>query len=358
VRKPVSSPTIHDVAARAGVSIATVSRHMRGEKVRAADAVEAAVAELGYSPNVVAQSLKSGRTGMIGVVVPDVTNPFFAAVAKGLGQVGRGENFRILLADSDESAEREEEILADLVHRVDGIILAPATEQDQAPLQLRDAGVPAVFLDRELAGGEPFDVVLVDNAGGARAAVTHLTTLGHTRIAMINGPADTTPGRGRREGFLAGLAVTDIELPPEFDLDGGFREDSAHQLALQLLALPEPPTAIFTGNNLMTIGVLKALQEMRVEVPGEISIVGFDDLALGSLLHPPLTCVNRPDVEQGALAMRLLLNRIRRHAPDRPRRIVLDTELIVRESTGRPAGPRHQRPRNLEITRSGATRPR
>ncbi len=343
MQKPLSAPTIHDVAARAGVSIATVSRHLRGEKVRAADAVRAAVAELGYSPNAVAQSLKSGRTGMIGVVVPDVTNPFFAAVAKGLGQVSRSEDFRILLADTDESAEREEEVLADLVHRVDGIILAPATEQDQAPLHLREAGVPAVFLDRELEGGELFDVVLVDNAGGARAAATHLAALGHTRIAMINGPADTTPGRGRREGFLAGLAEADLELPPEYDLDGGFREDSAHQLALQLLALAQPPTAIFTGNNLMTIGVLKALQEMRVEVPGEISVVGFDDLTLGSLLYPPLTCIDRPDVEQGALAMRLLLNRIRREAPDRPRRIVLDTELIVRESTAAPTMPRRNR---------------
>jgi DNA-binding LacI/PurR family transcriptional regulator len=329
-------PTIHDVAARAGVSTATVSRYLRGEKVRAADAVRAAVAELGYSPNAVAQSLKSGRTATIGVVVPDVTNPFFAAVAKGLEQVCRAQSFRMLLANSDEDAEREQEILADLVHRVDGMILAPATEQDRAPLHLRETGVPVVFLDRELAGGELFDAVLVDNAGGARAAAEHLIGLGHTRIAFINGPVDTTPARGRREGFLAALDEAGLKPAHEHDLDGGFREDTAHQLALRLLALPHPPTAIFTGNNLMTVGVLKALQEMRVRVPADISVVGFDDLTLGSLLRPPLTCVHRPDVEQGALAMRLLLNRIREQAPDRPRRIVLGTELVVRESTGKP----------------------
>ncbi|WP_162830032.1 LacI family DNA-binding transcriptional regulator [Amycolatopsis palatopharyngis] len=335
--------TIHEVAAKAGVSTATVSRYLRGQKVRSAQAVNAAVAALGYSPNAVAQSLKSGRTGMIGVVVPDVTNPFFAAVAKGLEQVCQGQSFRMLLANSGESAETEQEILADLVHRVDGVILAPATEQDDAPLQLREAGVPAVFLDRELAGDEPFDAVLVDNVGGAHAAAKHLTDLGHTRIAMINGPADTTPGRGRREGFLAGLEEAGIELPPEYDLMGGFQEGTAHQLALQLLAQPEPPTAIFTGNNLMTVGVLKALQDMRVDVPGEVSVLGFDDLTLGSLLRSPLTCIDRPDVEQGALAMRLMLSRITHDTPGAPRRIVLDTQLLVRESTASPRPTRKAR---------------
>jgi DNA-binding LacI/PurR family transcriptional regulator len=252
----------------------------------------------------------------------------------------------MLLANSDESAEREYEILADLVHRVDGVILAPATEQDAAPLRLREAGVPVVFLDRELAGGELFDAVLVDNVGGARAAATHLLELGHERIAMINGPANTTPGRGRREGFLAALAGAGLELAPEYDLVGGFREDTARQLTLRLLALRHPPTAIFTGNNLMTVGALKALQDMRVDVPTEVSIVGFDDLTLGSLLRPGLTCITRPDVEQGALAMRLLLSRITRRGPDAAQRIVLDTELLVRESTSvaaTPATPRNSR---------------
>jgi LacI family transcriptional regulator len=235
-------------------------------------------------------------------------------------------------------------ILADLVHRVDGVILAPATEQDEAPLQLRDAGVPVVFLDRELAGGELFDAVLVDNFGGAYAAATHLAGLGHTRIATINGPVNTTPGRARREGFLKGLNEFGLDLPPGYELVGGFREEAARQQALQLLALADPPTAIFTGNNLMTIGALKALQDMRVDVPGEVSIIGFDDLSLGSLLRPPLTCVNRPDVEQGALAMRLLLSRLGNEAPDAPRRIVLDTQLLVRESTAAPrAGKRKAR---------------
>jgi len=328
--------TIVDVAARAGVSTATVSRYLRGDPVRAADAVGAAIAALRYRPNVVAQSLKSGRTGAIGVVVPDVTNPFFAAVVKGLERASREAAYRVLLANTDESAEREAEVLADLAGRVDGFIVAPTTEQDQAPLHLLDAGVSMVFIDRELAGAERCDVVLVDNEGGGRAAAEHLAGLGHRRVAMINGPRQTTPGRGRRDGFLDGLAAAGLELPADCDVVGDFREDSGYQLALQLLALPDPPTAIFTANNLMTVGALKALGDLRVAIPRQMSLIGFDDLTLGSLLTPGLTCIARPDVEQGSLAMQLLLGRLAGRAHDEPRRLVLRTELLVRGSTAPP----------------------
>jgi DNA-binding LacI/PurR family transcriptional regulator len=331
--------TINDVAARAGVSVSTVSRWLSGQVIRNAEAVQAAVEELGFRPNAMAQSLKSGRRGAIGVVVPDITNPFFAAAVKGLEQASRELNYRLLLANSDESNEREAEIIADLTGRVDGFILAPAHEQDRAPLRLHEAGAPAVLLDREVEGGELFDVVIVDNINGAASAARHLIDLGHTAIAMINGPTDTTPGRERREGFLGALADAGLELAPEYDLTGDFREASGRSLTLQLLSLPEPPTAIFTGNNLMTAGALTALRDMRVRVPATVSIVGFDDLSLGALLQPPLTCVSRPEVEQGALAMRLLLSRIADHSEDPPRRVVLDTKLVVRGSTAAPREP-------------------
>lgn len=331
---------IRDVAAQAGVSSATVSRWLGGRQVREAAAIAQAVDELGFRPNAVARSLKSGRRGVIGVVVPDITNPFFAAVVKGLEQASRGRPYRMLLAHSDESNELEAEILADLAGRVDGIILAPAHEQDGSPLQLHEAGIQAVLLDREVAGGELFDVVLVDNVNGAVSVARHLAGLGHRHVAMINGPNDTTPGRERRQGFLHGLATAGLELDPQYDLVGDFREGSGQQLTFQLLALPEPPTAIFTANNLMTVGALTALRDMRVRVPEDVSLVGFDDLTLGSLLEPPLTCVVRPDVEQGALAMRLLLSRLEAGAKGPPRRLVLDTRLEVRGSTAPPkSGP-------------------
>ncbi|GAB3966074.1 substrate-binding domain-containing protein [Actinoallomurus acanthiterrae] len=329
--------TIHDVAARAGVSPATVSRFLRGHRVRSSEAIQAAVDELGYWPSVAAQSLKSGRTRTIGVVVPDITNPYFAAVVKGMESVTRSQGYRILLANSDESSEREDEVLADMIRQVDGIVLAPATEQDQTPLHVRDADVPLVFVDRDLVGGERFDAVLVNNVEGGRQAAAHLLGLGHTHIAAISGNQDSTPGRCRREGFLDALAAAGAEIQPEYDLVGDFREESGYQLTMSLLSLPEPPTAVFTANNLMTLGALKALHDMRVDIPGQVSLIGMDDLDTGPLLRPPLTVIDRPMVEQGVLAMRLLLRHFdKEYADDTPRRIVLDIKLIERSSTAPP----------------------
>lgn len=325
--------TIHDVARRAGVSAATVSRWLAGQQVRSADAVRHAVEELEYRPNASAQSLKTGRRGTVGVVVPDITNPFFSAVVKGLERAIPDGRFRMLLASSDESADREAEILADLNGRVDGFVLAPANEQDRSPLKLRQAGVPVVLLDREVTGGELYDVVLVDNVGGARAAAGHLVGLGHRRIGMINGPDDTTPGRERRTGFVEGLAEAGVRVDPAHDLTGDFREESGRRLTHRLLDAPTPPTALFTANNQMTIGALKALRDRGVVVPDELSIIGFDDVSLGSLLQPPLTCVTRADEEQGELVMRLLLERLSGGGPKRPQRIVLPTRLEIRGST-------------------------
>ncbi|MFJ6540274.1 LacI family DNA-binding transcriptional regulator [Streptomyces sp. NPDC003656] len=330
--------TIHDVAARAGVSAATVSRHLRGQRVRSAEVIQEAIDALGYRPSVVAQSLKSGRTRTIGVVVPDINNPYFAAVVKGMESVSRDRGYRILLANSDESSEREDDVLSDMIHQVDGVILAPATEQDETPLHVRDAGVPLVFVDRDLAGGEHFDAVLVNNHEGGRQAAGHLLALGHTRIAAVSGQQETTPGRHRREGFVAALAEAGVELLPEFDLIGDFREESGYQLTLRLLSAAEPPTALFTANNLMTLGALKALHDMRVGVPDQISVIGFDDLDTGPLLNPPLTVVDRPMVEQGVLAMRLLLQRLGQEDGQGggSRRITLDTKLVQRGSTAPP----------------------
>lgn len=346
--------TIHDVASRAGVSVATVSRWLAGQNVRAAEAVRKAVEELSYRPNVSAQSLKTGRRGTIGVVVPDITNPFFAAVVKGLERAIPNGTFRILLASSDESAAQEAEVLADLTGRVDGFILAPADEQDRAPLALHRAGVPVVLLDREVSGGELHDVVLVDNVAGAKAAAEHLLSLGHRRIAMINGPENTTPGRERRAGFVQALHEAGVPDDSVLDLTGDFREESGRSLARRVLDLDERPTALFTANNQMTIGALKTLREGGIRIPDELSIVGFDDLTLGSLLEPPLTCVTRADEEQGELTMRLLLERLQEELPALPRRIVLDAHLEIRGSTGPAPAAVRKRSKSSTRQRSGA----
>jgi LacI family transcriptional regulator len=333
----ISTPTIKDVARRAGVSASSVSRFLRGERVRNAGPIQQAVDELGFRPSPLARSLKSGLTQHVALVVPDVSNPFFAEVVKGSEAVSRRAGYNILLVNTDESVEREHEVMAALAGRVDGIILAPATERAEAVADLRRAGAPIVFLDRELEGNETFDCVLVDNAGGARLAAEHLIELGHERIGLISGPLDTTPGRGRHEGFVDALAESDIELSPSYVQIADFREEGGYQATLRLLAAEPPPSAVFAANNFMSIGALRALDTLGVTMPDELSFVGFDDLKLAELLKPSLTVVSRPTEEQGALAMRLLLDRLGGKDNTPPRRIVLETKLTVRGSTAAPA---------------------
>lgn len=309
---------------------------MRGERVRSAGLIQQAVDELGFRPSPLARSLKSGITHLVALVVPDVSNPFFAEVVKGSEAVSRRAGYHILLANTDESVEREHELFEALSGRVDGIILAPATEGAEAVADLRSAGIPIVFLDRELHGNEAFDCVLVDNAGGARLAVEHLISLGHERIGLISGPIDTTPGRGRHEGFVETLTDAGIELPSSYVQIADFREEGGYQAALRLLAAEPPPSAVFAANNLMSIGALRAFDTLGVTTPDELSFVGFDDLKLAGLLKPSLTVVSRPTEEQGALAMRLLLDRLSGKDDMPARRIVLDTQLTVRGSTAAP----------------------
>ncbi|GIF47109.1 LacI family transcriptional regulator [Asanoa ferruginea] len=332
----MSEATIGDVARRAGVSVTTVSRFLAGQPVRAADTIRTAVQDLAYRPSPVARSLRSGRTRSIALVVPDVTNPYFAAVVKGAEAVARQDEYHLFLSNTDEDVDREAAVLADLIGRVDGAILAPTVESDEAPLRAHQAGLPLVFLDREIGGSALFDAVLVDNAGGSRSAAEHLLDLGHRRFAIVNGTMHSTPGRQRREAFLETLTARGID-PAEIDEEvGDFREQGGYQAVMRLLAREHPPTALFVTNNLMTVGALRALHDLGVRVPEQLSIVGFDDLDLAALLMPPLTVVDRPMEEQGAIAMRLLLRRLRESDDVTPRRIVLETKLLVRGSTARP----------------------
>ncbi|MEJ7742459.1 MAG: LacI family DNA-binding transcriptional regulator [Nocardioidaceae bacterium] len=328
--------TIGDVARMAGVSTTTVSRHLAGHKIREVAAVEATIAALDFRASAVARSLKSGVTGSVGLIVPDVSNPFFAAVVKGVESVSRQLELNVFLSNTDESVERERSVLQGLIGRVDGLILVPVREEADNTQELRRAGVPIVLLDRLLNGCDDLDSVLVDSRGGAAQAADHLLKLGHQRIGLISGPLDTTPGRERYEGFMETLARAGVRQDPALIHMGDFKHESGYQATLRLLGLPWPVTAIFSVNNLMSAGVLRALHHMGVRVPGELSFVGFDDLELAELLSPPLTVISRPAAEQGVLAMRLLRNRIEGKGPARPQHIVLDSQLTVRGSSGPP----------------------
>ncbi len=341
---------IQQVARLAGVSTATVSRFFAGQTVRSHEAIARAVSLLGYSPSLVARSLKSGRHHAIGVIVPDITNPFFASLVKGIESEARGSGFELILGNSDEDASIEASLVAAISQRVDGLIIAPVVEDDAAVAAFIAAGTPAVLVDREIVSGTTdaggrnaharrnVDCVLVDNAAGAALAVEHLSSLGHTAIAVISGPLDSTPGRARHAGFLDEMARLGLPMSDDLVRVSDFREAGGYTAMAELVDLPERPTAVFVANNLMAIGALRLLNDRQIPVPGSVSVVGFDDLSFAPLLNPPLTVIRRLDVLQGATAARLLLRRLLAKPGEDivPERLSLPVELVIRGSTSRP----------------------
>jgi DNA-binding LacI/PurR family transcriptional regulator len=327
----LSSATITDVAKRVGVSVATISRYLSGFTVRSEEEIRAAIVELNYRPNAAARNLKSGRTGIIAIVVPDVTNPFFAAIVEG-AESAVGDDRMILLVNTGDSHEREEKALGQLFGRVDGVILAPLTEDEQAPSFFSQFGLPIVFVDRVTADGENFSSVLADNRKGSELATNYLISHGHTKIAMINGPERATPAKGRSEGFQNALSKANINPDPQYFRESDFTEAGGYQAMLELIELDAPPTAVFTANNLMTIGALHALQERGVSVPSEISLIGFDDLDFADLINPPLTVIARDARLQGSLAMNLMIKHLENGAGSPPQHSIVDVQLVERGS--------------------------
>ena len=270
------------------------------------------------------------------MIVPDITNPFFAGLVKGIERELRSHGLQVILGNSDEDAEREEALVANLAQCTDGIIMAPFSESDEAPMALVRAGVSPlhVFVDREIASGDDLDRVLVDNASGVEQAVDHLVSLGHTRIAAISGPLVSSPGRARHEAFVASLATHGLAVDDSIVRVSDFREAGSYRAMEEIWAAEVPPTAIFVANNLMTMGALTALRDLGARLPDDLSLVSFDDVPLGALLDPPLTAVSRPDAEQGAAAGRLLIARLGPEVNQPAHRITMPVELVVRGSTG------------------------
>ena len=326
---------IQDVADAAGVSTASVSRFLAGQKVRTEDAIRTAIKALDYTPSIIARSLKTGRHNAIGVVVPDITNPFFAGLVRGIEDQARINGYDVILGNSDESPTQEEALVQALIKRVDGLIVAPIIEEDQSILSLSKTSVPVVLVDRSVTSTN-YDSVLVDNIGGITLAVDHLVALGHTQIAFISGPFTSTPGRARHTGYVIATAARNLDHHPEFVIEGDFREESGDAAMRQLWNLPTRPTAVVVANNLMTIGALKALRELDVAVPAQMSIVGFDDLSFAELLQPPLTVIARGDNDQGSRAATLLFGRIQGTRTRAGEVTTLPVQLIVRQSTAAP----------------------
>jgi LacI family transcriptional regulator len=329
-------PRLVDVARRAKVNISTVSRIINNKNrisLETQEKVRKVMRELGYRPSRVARRLRarSGQRNLLGLIIPNIQNPFFADLARGVEDVAYRNNYAVLLCNYDENQEKQQFYLDVMqAESVDGIILPPLHEEDAAFVKLVQNGIPLVCVDRSVTN-VAVDEVTIDNQRGAFEAIQYLIQKGHRRIGLITGPVDTSTGRQRLRGYESAHATAGYTVETELIRYGDFKQDSGHRLAIELLSLPHPPTALFVCNNLMTIGALEAIFERRQSIPGQVAIIGFDDLPLASVFNPPLTVVRQPAYEVGKAAAELLLRRF--EDPRKPvESIKFSPELIIRQS--------------------------
>lgn len=332
--KPI---TIQDVADRAQVSRATVSRVLNNHPNVASDIrsrVQDAMRELDYNPNRAARRLRGNSSDVLGLIIPDIQNPVFVSVARGVEDAAYKHQINVLLCNSDDRADKQQAYLnVMLAERAAGLIIVPTHPRDGRALHdVQKAGVPIVLLDRQVQRFTA-DTVKADNAQGAQIAVNHLLDLGRQRIAMIGGLQYLTPARERYQGYADALIQAGREVDEALVLNGDFKEESGYRVTRELLALPNPPDAIFAANSLMAMGALRALHEMHVRVPQDMALVSFDDVPWSENLNPPLTVVAQPAYELGVQAVELLRKRFTE--PDAPiRTVIMQPKLIIRESCG------------------------
>ena len=334
--------TMKDVADRSGVSVTTVSHVLNqtrfvSEGIRRK--VEAAMEELGYRPNVLARGLRKGEATLLGLVVPDATNPYFAEIARAVEDACYQEGYGLIVCSSAGCPDRERRAVEALAaNRVGGLALVNVGMSEREAAIFDGLDIPLVMLDREIPDF-PVDSIQIDNVLGGWLASRHLTELGHRRVACITGPSQVTPSADRVLGYRQALEEEGIPWDPELVRAGDFTPVTSYGIARELLNHPDPPTAIFACNDLMAFGVVGAAAEAGLSVPGDLSVAGFDDIHLAAYFNPPLTTVAQPRAEMGTAAVRILLERMRDRSLPRRRPVLMNPTLVVRRSTGpRPGG--------------------
>ncbi len=328
------SARISDVARRAGVSTATVSHVINGtryvsEETRAR--VLAAIAELEYLPSAVARSLKTKSTGTLGVAVSDISNPYFTAIVRGIEDVASANDYNVIICNTDEDKDKEQRYLRVLLaKRIDGLIIAPTGFRSPLLETMQAAGIPIVLVDRSVEGMN-LPIIKVDNETGAYEAVSHLIEDGHSRIGIITGLAQVSTTQERYLGYERALREHGLAVRSDWVKAGYSKREGGWRAAWDLLQLQDRPTAIFSTNNVMTLGALMALREMGLSCPHNVAVVGFDDHDWAPIFAPPLTVISQPTYEVGTTAAELLIQ-IMRGTQSASLCRVLPTELIIRAS--------------------------
>ncbi|MFV9568200.1 LacI family DNA-binding transcriptional regulator [Thermoanaerobacter mathranii] len=325
---------IREVAKRAGVSVATVSRVLNGSDSVSEETKERvlkAIKELNYHPNLLGRNLRRAETRMILALMPNVSNPFYARVVKGIEDVAHKNGYNVMLCNTDSDINREKAYLELLKNRLaDGVIfMAPVMSKEE--LTLIGQNYPVIQCC-EYIEGAGVSYVSIDNFSAAYKAVRHLIGLGHKRIGMISCENELVSTKQREAGYRKALEDSGLEFDEKLMKYGDYSFKSGVRAAKQLLAMEERPTAIFAISDIMAIGAIRAIKEEGLKVPEDIAVVGFDDISFASMYDPMLTTISQPKYDLGCVAMELLIKHISGKLEE-PQRIFLEHELIIREST-------------------------
>ncbi|QAT43367.1 LacI family DNA-binding transcriptional regulator [Aminipila luticellarii] len=342
------SITIKEIAEEAQVSIATVSMVLNKKDKKISEAtrkkIHAIAQKYNYTPNTMARSLITRQTRTIGLIIPDIVNPFFPEIARGVEDKASEFGYSVIYCNTDDKIKREDKYINVLTEKmVDGIIFAHSSDRQLGFDSLDKCKVPILLIDRDYENRNVIGRVVVDNREGAYMATSYLLDRGYRKIAYIAGSITTTTARGRLEGYNQALAEREIPVNEHYIKVGEYKLQWGVEAADQLLHEKEPIDAIFCGNDLIAIGAIRKLKECGLRVPEDIGIVGFDDIYLASLVEPPLTTIKQPNYEMGYKAAELLIKNIEKLRQDKIKHennsvlvekntVFLPTELIVRRS--------------------------
>ena len=323
------------IAKLAGVSVATVSRVLNGYD-GVSDKTKQKVLTLldsnAYVLNSNAQNLRMSKSKTIGLSISNFSNPFFIDIYQGLESICRHKGYSIIIGDSSENAQREREVIElFLSYRVAGIIASFVDPHESTLRKLENYGINVLALDRHIEGVSA-DAVTMDNVGGAKQQVDYLAKMGHKRIALIHGPLSDVVAKERYAGFFEGCKQHNLDIGTEYMFSGAFNETEAYLATIKLLGLPQRPTAIVVHNNMMTIGAYKAIQDMNLKIPQEISLIGFEDFDIAGYLKPGLTMIERSLYLTGEAAGRLIIERIENTYTGEHRVVSFPAKLKIRDS--------------------------
>lgn len=330
---------IKDIAKKAGVSYATVSRALNnrpGVNEKTRRDIQKLAEEMGYKPNALARGLVTRESRTLGLVIPDITNPFFPEVARGVEDAASRSGYNVFLCNTNWDAGKENTYVEVLEEkRIDGLVLASVTDDGKTLEGFIRRGTPLVLVNRVLKDIDTH-YVIIDNIKGGCMVVEYLLELGHTRIAFIGGLPHVEATRERLQGYRLAMSTAGMPVDEELILYDSFKKESGYQNTMRLLAIDPRPTAIFAANDVLALGVIQAIQDAGLRVPDDIAVIGFDDITFASYAEIGLTTIAQPKYVMGEMAAKILIEDIKEGDTGEKKHVVLQPRLVVRKSSGSP----------------------